>query len=64
MIEQMKDKMKALEGRNFWIAVGSGGTYALLYGIFTIYLAVYGYGGPDPKNCFYVDGVNSVALTR
>jgi len=63
MIEQMKEKMK-LEGTNFWIAVGGGGAYALLYGIFTIYMAAYGYGGPDPKNAFYVDGVDSTATTR
>ena len=66
MVEQMKETMKTklYEGNNFWIVVGSGGTYALLYFIFLICMAVYGYGGPDPKNCFYVDGINSVALTR
>lgn len=64
MIEQMKEKMKLSEGANWWIAVSVAGSYALLYSIFTIYMAVYGYGGPDPKNCFYVDGVDSTAITR
>lgn len=64
MIEQMKEKMKLSEGNNYWIVVGSAGAFWLLYGIFTIFLAAYGYGGSDPKNCFYVDGVDSVGLTR
>lgn len=40
------------------------GVVSVTYFIFMIYLGVYAYGNPDPKSAFYVDGVDSTALTR
>ena len=40
------------------------GILAILYLILMIYLGIYAYGNPDPKNAFYVDGVDSIALNR
>ena len=29
----------------------------LLYGIFFIYLGIYGYGNPDPNHAYFIDEV-------
>ena len=40
------------------------GILAIGYLVLMIYLGIYAYGNPDPKTAFYVDGVESVALTK
>jgi len=41
----------------------SGGTFAVLYLTFVICEGVYGYGGPDAKHAFYIEGLDTPALS-
>ena len=37
---------------------------SVTYFVFMIYLGIYAYGNPDPASAYFVDGVDSTALTR
>jgi len=50
--------------RNQIIASSVLGVSAILYGVFFIYLGVYGYGNPDPEHAYFIDGVDQTALTK
>ena len=40
------------------------GAAAITYGVFFIYLGIYGYNNPDPEHAYFIDGVDKPALTR
>ena len=44
--------------------MASVGSFSLLYFIFMIFMAVYGWSNPDPANCFFIDGLDTPALTK
>ena len=41
-----------------------GGVFGVLYLIFVICEGIYAYGGPDSKHAFYIEGLDTPALTK
>ena len=37
---------------------------SFLYLLFMIYLGHYGFGSPDPRHCYFIDGLETVERTR
>ena len=40
------------------------GSVCILYAVFVIYLGVYAYANPDSNTAFYVDSLDTPALTK
>lgn len=51
------------EERLIKVSVTSG-IFGVLYMIFVICEGVYAYGGPDAKHAFYIEGLDTPALTK
>lgn len=63
MIDNMWAKLMATPTKK-WITIGLIGTFSILYFILTAVLYKYGFAGFDPKNCYFVSGLDVPALTR
>lgn len=61
--EQFMHYVTASRQRLITIGVSTG-ILLVLYLVFVICMGVYGYGGPDMKNAWYIDGVDTPALTK
>mmetsp|Transcript_34 Transcript_34/g.57 ORF Transcript_34/g.57 Transcript_34/m.57 type:complete len:172 (+) Transcript_34:284-799(+) len=45
-------------------AIVSAGIIVILFSLLIIYLGVYGYANPDPEHCYYVEGLDTTAITK
>lgn len=45
-------------------SIATLGVFSVLYLVFIGYLGTYGYSNPDAKNAFYIEGLDSVAVSQ